>query len=389
MHRSGGWKALVVSMGIGFVFSTIYAIGHTARAAAVMTAGLIVGACIWLAITLLERVSDRLIQRVPQGVGIALKGVVFLLGGTSGWLAGMFVSSLVFGFGISMRSVFHGPGKIIMGITGGVAVFVGLSFYAYELLERRLAGTIEKLKEREWAEKELELARSIQTRLLPPAFIEGDGFAIAARNLPASFVAGDFYDVVRLDDGTIVIVVADVAGKGVGASLIMASCKAVLPFLAREGAQRAMSMLNEKLVNELGKREFVALAYARFQPSDGSIELLNAGFPDPYIVSASGVRVLSAIGERLPLGLRRDAIYEPLHANLARGERLVFVSDGIPEAPLHGEPLGYERIATILGAMDGNAHGEAWLERFLGDVRHLVDEGLSDDWTAVVVERSA
>ena len=80
-------------------------------------------------------------------------------------------------------------------------------------------------------------------------------------------MAGDFYDIVRLDDGTIVIVVADVAGKGVGASLIMASVKAVLPFVAREGAQRAMSMLNAKLVNELGKREFVALAYARFNPA--------------------------------------------------------------------------------------------------------------------------
>jgi hypothetical protein len=375
-------------MVIGLVLSTIYALGHDDRAASIMASGLVIGACIWLAITLLERVFDRFLERLPQGAGVLLKAVVYLLGGSFGWLGGMFLCSFLFHFGVSMEGVFRGSGKIIMIITGGVAMVVGLAFYAYELLERRLAKTIEQLKEREWAEKELVLAREIQTRLLPPAFIEGEGFAIAARNLPASFVAGDFYDVVRLDDGTIVIVVADVAGKGVGASLIMASVKAVLPFLAREGAQHAMSMLNTKLVAELGKREFVALAYARFHPGDGSIELLNAGFPDPYIVSANGVRVLTAIGERLPLGLRREAAYEPLHATLEHGERLVFVSDGIPEAPLHGEPLGYERVAAILGAMNGSAHGEAWLERFLQDVRGAVDEGLSDDWTAVVVERT-
>ena len=61
-----------------------------------------------------------------------------------------------------------------------------------------------------------------------------DNICVAARNLPASFVAGDFYDFVRSDDGAVTIVVADVAGKGMGASLIMASVKAVLPFVSRE-----------------------------------------------------------------------------------------------------------------------------------------------------------
>ena len=61
--------------------------------------------------------------------------------------------------------------------------------------------------------------------------IEGDGFSIAARNVPAHFVAGDFFDVLRHEDGSVGIVIADVSGKGIGASLIMASVKAVLPFV--------------------------------------------------------------------------------------------------------------------------------------------------------------
>jgi hypothetical protein len=378
-------RALPIGIGLGVLFASFYAVARPALAWQIVCAGAVTGAVISIAIHILDLLFVRSIGRLSPRRRVGAKTVLYLIGGMTGWIVGMLLSSQIFGFGISVDNLLRGNFVFTMGVTGTVAVAVGLSFYAFEVLQQRLATTIEQLKEREWAEKELVLARSIQSRLLPPAFISGDGFTVAARNIPASFVAGDFYDVVPLDDGTVVIVVADVAGKGVGASLIMASVKAVLPFVAREGAQRAMSMLNAKLVTELGRREFVALAYARFQPADGSLELLNAGFPDPYVVSADGVRSLVAIGERLPLGVRADVGYEPLRTTLAYGERLVFVSDGIPEAPRAGEPLGYEQLAEILGNVEGT--GEAWLERFLADVRGTVDEGLTDDWTAVVVER--
>ena len=382
-------RALPVGVGLGIMFASFYAVAHPDAAVRILSAGAVTGAFISLAIHILGHFFDPAINRLAMRPRVAMKALMYLIGSLAGWLSGMLLSSRLFGFGISFDTLLRGNLLLTTAVTGTTAIVVGLSFYAFEVLQQRLATTIEQLKEREWAEKELALAREIQSRLLPPAFIEGDGFTISARNLPASFVAGDFYDVVRLDDGTVVIVVADVAGKGVGASLIMASVKAVLPFVAREGAQRAMSMLNAKLIAELGRREFVALAYAWFQPSDGSLELLNAGFPDPYIVSANDVRVLSATGERLPLGVRRDVVYEPLRATLHPGARVVFVSDGIPEAPIQGEPLGYERLASILGAMNREMRGEAWLERFLGDVRNAVDEGLADDWTAVVLERSS
>lgn len=381
-------KSFVTAIVVGLVFAGIYAASRPAQARSIVIMCVVVGACVWAAIRLMELVADRHLERLQPKTRAAAKAVIFLIGGVSGWLAGVVISSALFGFGISASEALSGTGRVFMLITAGVVMIVGLSMYGYEHLQRRLGRTIERLKEHEWAEKELELARAIQSRLLPPPFVEGKGFAIAARNLPARYVAGDFYDILRLDDGTIVIVVADVAGKGVGASLIMASVKAVLPFVAREGAQHAMSMLNAKLVSELGKREFVALAYVRFHPADGSIELLNAGFPDPYVVSASGVRTLTALGERLPLGLRRDAVYEPLQATLAHGERLVLLSDGIPEAPVNGEPLGYERVVSILAAMKEEARGEAWLDGFLADVRSVVDAGLDDDWTAVVLERT-
>src|SRR6266508_3335552 len=158
-------------------------------------------------------------------------------------------------------------------------------FYSFHVLKDRLETSVARIKEQEFAEKELELARSIQRRLLPPEELSGAGYRVAARNLPARFVAGDFYDVFRLSDGSLGVAVADVSGKGMGASLIMVSVKAVLPFIAEgRGAATTLTELNRRLSGELAPREFVAMAYARFEPRRGELELANAGLPDPYLV---------------------------------------------------------------------------------------------------------
>ena len=377
--------SLMVGLVLGLVFASFYAMAQPERAPWILAGGALTGICISFSISFVEWLFDKRIERLPLRWRIPAKSLEFLVGGLSGWMGGMSLSAVLFGFGLSFRSLLRGNWAITTGVTGGITVLVGLAFYAYELLQKRLERTIEQLKEREWAAKELELARSIQTRLLPPTFIEGEGFTVEARNLPAQFVAGDFYDVVPLDDGSVVIIVADVAGKGIGASLIMASVKAVLPFVAREGARKAMAILNAKLVHDLAPREFVALAYARLRPADGSLELVNAGFPDPYVLSTGGVRVLSTTGERLPLGLKANLEYEPLMTRLEAGERLVFVSDGIPEAPVKGEPLGYDRVESILASCDAARFD---LDGFLKRIRDVVDDGLSDDWTALVVVRT-
>ncbi|HEX8619987.1 MAG TPA: SpoIIE family protein phosphatase [Thermoanaerobaculia bacterium] len=381
-------RSLAVGVALGLLFASFYAIAQPERAPSILTGGAVTGVCISIAISLLETLFAARIERLPHGWRMPAKGLEYLIGSLLGWVVGMNISYEAFGFGIPFRALVRGNWIMSGAVTGAVTVVVGLSFYAYEVLQRRLARTIEQLKEREWAEKELELARAIQTRLLPPSLIDGDGYTIAARVLPARFVAGDFYDVVPLDDGSVAIIVADVAGKGVGASLIMASVKAVLPFVAREGAQRALSMLNTKLIQELGRREFVALVFARYYPADGRLEVANAGFPEPYVVSRDGVTVLSTSGEKFPLGLKAGIEYEPVRTRIAPGERVVFVSDGIPEAPADGSPLGYDRVAAILGASDATVRGAEWLDAFVGDVRCIVDEGLADDWTAVVLHRA-
>jgi len=221
--------------------------------------------------------------------------------------------------------------------------------------------------------------------------MEGEGWRLAARNIAARHVAGDFYDVFHLADGTLGVVVADVAGKGIGASLIMASVKAVLPLLAAgRSVGETLEELNRKLVSELAAREFVALAYLRFDPKEGSFSFGNAGLPDPYRFAQGGAPVaVNVPGPRLPLGIRRDVLYEAVEGSLEPGGRLLLFTDGLPEAPTEaGEPIGYEKLESLLDSGAGSpASPEEFLDGLLERVRAASRPILEDDWTVLLLER--
>ncbi len=321
--------------------------------------------------------------RAARGEKVLLAGVYFL-GGWIGFALATVVAAAVSLLPLStIRQLLPYFGLV----SGGVAIVVGLLFYTFGVLQERLRESFERLKEHEFAEKELEFARSIQSRLLPPAEIEGEGYRIAARNLPARLVAGDFYDVFRLSDGALGVVVADVAGKGMGASLIMASVKAVLPLIAAErSVEETLHELNRKLLSELGPREFVALAYLRYDAA-GGFSLGNAGLPDPYLLSpGKSPRALDVPGARMPLGMRGDLRYEALSGRLAAGEKVLLLTDGLPEAvTAGGEPLGYPMLESFL-AFDSISPSD-FLDRLFDRVRAATAPTLEDDWTAVAVER--
>ena len=311
---------------------------------------------------------------------------VYFLGGIAGWLLANRVAEAL---GLVHFRVSFAELRAYFPVAGVAGVMVGLVFYGFSLLQGQLTKSVARLKEAEFAEKEVELARAMQQRILPPEEITGEGYRILARNLPARFVAGDFYDVFNLADGSVGLVVADVAGKGMAAGLIMATAKAAMPFLAAERpVDEVLREANRRLKPRLDAREFVALAYVRYEPRTGRFELGNAGLPDPYVLDASRdgqPRALSVPGPRFPLGVRREVAYEKVSGTLAPGERLLLLSDGLPEAPTKsGEPLGYERFEEIL-EHSGRSGPEALFE----SVRSATSPTLADDWTILVLERTA
>jgi serine phosphatase RsbU (regulator of sigma subunit) len=309
----------------------------------------------------------------------------------------IFLASGVFAWGVQLAAqvwiVRNPPAQrhalSNLGLTASLALALGFAFYTFERIRTRLEQSVARLKEVEFAEKELLLARELQGRLLPPHEMRGEGYRMAARNLPALIVAGDFYDLFRLGGGAVGVVVADVAGKGMAAALIMASVKAMLPLLAAErGAAETLRELNRHLAGELARREFVALAFARYDAKAGKLALANAGLPDPYLVRRSAdPHPLQVPGPRLPLGVRRDVDYQELEIPLAGGDRLLLLTDGLAEAQVaDGEPLGYAGFAALLQAEPWTAEPLPWLDGLLARLRRATAPALADDWTALVLQ---
>lgn len=262
------------------------------------------------------------------------------------------------------------------------ATTVGFILHHNRKRNDRMRASIERLKEHEFAEKELEIAREMQQRLLPSPLVERDGFRVAARTHAAHIVGGDFYDVLRLSDDHTAILAADVSGKGIAASLIMASCKAMIPFLAANGsAADVMRELNARLCEQLQRREFVAMCLVRFDNTTGVAEIVNAGMPDPLLAGAA-VRPVVCTGERLPLGAMRSARYESTTVTIAPGERLLLFSDGLSEATVEGAPIGYERVEQI-------AARAADIDALIAEVRAIPGLQIEDDVTVVELTRAA
>jgi hypothetical protein len=291
----------------------------------------------------------------------------------------------------------------VVGLVGGVATtgdfsiggvgaiasligFIGLGLLGGMMLARfrrseteRQASALEA-QAAGFAREQLGLARDLQQRLLPPSPLETDRYRVTARNIPAAYVAGDFYDFVPLGDNRLLLVLADVSGKGVKAGLIMATVKAIVPLLAVEQSNPAplLGRLNERLTGQLPEREFVAIVLAIYDAERGSFTIANAGMPDPLIVSS--MQSIAVAGPRYPIGIRKSLNYESVTATLAVGDRMILFTDGLPEATVNGEPLGYERLAAEVQKSGGD------LDVLFASLDKLGADH-DDDWTAIVFER--
>ena len=387
-RRAYGWRSwqqmsaeLVCGALVGIAI-TFFETGGTREMPEVTTfaRNALIGTLVTLFSRLLETMLSWAIQQ--SRIAVVFRATLYAIGGWLGYFMAVGLSNT---FGSVDRDDFnvgsyHFAYSTIA--TGLLAVLIGFVLHHNQKRNDRLRASIERLKEHEFAEKELEIARAMQQRLLPPEEIERDGYRVSARTEAAHLVGGDFYDVIRLGDGAVAVLAADVSGKGIAASLLMASCKAAVPFLAATGgASDVMSALNATLYDQLHRREFVAMTFCRFVPATGELEVVNAGMPDPMIIDASGnVRVLSFTGERLPLGSMRGTRYDATQVTLKPGDRLLMFSDGLPEAMVGDAPLGYERVEEIVAS-------SATVDDVMA---YISNEGLKieDDLTLVMLERT-
>jgi serine phosphatase RsbU (regulator of sigma subunit) len=389
IRRTYGWRSWgdvaresLIAVAIGFAITAIESggMGHPQPPRTYLR-NAILGLGILLVARLLETMLSWAIEQ--SRIAIVFRTLIYAVGGWMGYFAGLTVVGALLGYGSDDFDFGSYHFAYTIATAAVAAIVMGLILHHNRKRNDRLLATMARLKEHEFAEKELEIARAVQQRLLPPPDIERDGYRITARTHGAHIVAGDFYDVVRLADGCIAIAAADVSGKGIAASLIMATCKAMLPFLATTGsAADVMRALNQSLCEQLQRREFVAMLFARFDPATGAAEVVNAGMPDPFLLRADGtLETLDFRGDRFPLGARRTSAYEATSIRLAAGDRLLAFSDGLPEATVDEAPVGYERVELL-------ARGARDVDGFVDALRAIPRIRVDDDLTVLMLERT-
>jgi len=205
--------------------------------------------------------------------------------------------------------------------------------------------------ERQWIESQLKLAHEIQTRLLPAAPPQVPGYDLGGTSLPAYDIGGDYYDYVPLPNDRLAVVVADVAGKGIPAALMMATFRALL----RTHLRADLSLLdlvdavNRSLVESVGLPAFVTCVCGILDVPTGRFAYANCGHNPPVIVRAGGEAEELLSGGHF-LGAFEDARPETGQADLAAGDILLLFTDGVADASrnLDDEEFGVERIAATV-----------------------------------------
>lgn len=246
-----------------------------------------------------------------------------------------------------------------------------------------------ELKDKLLAQDELETGRAVQVALMPREHPAVPGWQTWLYTRPANEVGGDLVDYLELDDGHLGLALGDVAGKGLGAALVMATLQATLRALAP--AHDDLGILGTT-INRIVRRDglpsrFVSLLYLTLAPSSGQVRLLNAGHLPPYVARRDGVEMMPKGAPAL--GLTAEAVYTEHPLALADGDLLLVYSDGLTEARNEaGEFFGEERLETLLpylrtlSAEEAGRHLLDVLSDFVGAAR------ASDDLSLVLVKRT-
>ena len=246
---------------------------------------------------------------------------------------------------------------------------------------------------------DLALASDVQQMLLPRAMPAVPGLDIDARYLAAQKVSGDLYDVFKLGFDRVGVAVADVSGKGISASLLMAICRTTLRQIAplHTSPARVLAELNRSLAGDMQEGMYITMTYAVVDAGKNQMTVARAGHELTLLSqrdARTGAFLSEYIGsEGMPVGLVDpelfDSAIEDKTLEFAPGSTLVLYTDGLTEAPNADEKeFGGARLADALRAgHTGSARGIndtilSAVERFAGPV------GLRDDYTLLTVKRT-
>jgi sigma-B regulation protein RsbU (phosphoserine phosphatase) len=269
--------------------------------------------------------------------------------------------------------------EVLQFVADAASISIEKSILHTEILEKRRI------------DDQLEIAGELQARLLPSRPPHVEGYSIAGLCTPAYEVGGDYFDYVRLENGRLGVVVADVSGNGIAAALLMTSFRALFIPGARAGASPAalMGEMNFLLPEFARKRDFITAFYGILEPSAGAFTYANCGQNLPFIVRADGgIERLTQSGPSLII--LPDAKYETGTVVLHEGDLLVLYTDGVVEVfDTHRQEFGNERLEEVARKSRRGSADDVLREIVTATRSFSTPELSHDDSTLVVVKRES
>jgi serine phosphatase RsbU (regulator of sigma subunit) len=225
---------------------------------------------------------------------------------------------------------------------------------------------VEERIEQERFQAELKAAAKIQELFWPKIPELGEGSHVWAFSQPAASVGGDLYDVIPMPDGSWLVYVADVAGKGLPAALIMAALSAKIRSEAplHGEVDKLLANVNNAMYELMSEEGFFAtIVLSKYWPRAGRVQTARAGHPHPLWVINHGFRELPKLNG-IPLGVELGTEYEKTEFVLSPGESILFITDGVTEAEnAENELFGNDRLTDYLAGAKGPPWAEGLLEK--------------------------
>jgi sigma-B regulation protein RsbU (phosphoserine phosphatase) len=249
--------------------------------------------------------------------------------------------------------------------------------------------------EKKRLDHDLKIARDIQRILLPAAPPVVKGFEIAGVNIPARQVSGDYFDYIRVDDDRLGVAIADVSGKGVPASIIMAICRSTLRSQAPHNPSPSdvLKKVNRQLYPDIKEDMFISMAYVILDHAHDLITLARAGHDAPLLYRATDQSVTPLKPPGMAVGIDSgdvfDRITRDFPVQLDRGDCLIFYTDGVTEAlDAKGNEFSVERMIESVRASAPNG-APAVVTQLIEDLRNFVgSHPQNDDITLIVIRKT-
>ncbi|MCB0729410.1 MAG: SpoIIE family protein phosphatase [Ignavibacteriae bacterium] len=242
--------------------------------------------------------------------------------------------------------------------------------------------------EKQKLEKDLEIARSIQQNLLPKKLPKSSVYQIDAVNKTAKMVGGDYFDIVEISKNEILIAIADVSGKGIQASLLMANLQAFLKSIYKQNykLQEASNFLNDLVSENTTNGSFITFFWGILNLENKQFTYVNMGHNPPLLIRDKKITKLKKGG--MILGVMKTVIpYEYETVELKSNDAIILFTDGVTEAMnINNEEYGDERLENLC-LQNSENEAKSILKKILADVElHTKGANQSDDITSLILK---